>query len=196
MNTNKQSKADFRKKTFQLIEKLDEQVQKLGIFAKLRFAAPSDYTMEEDMDGNMVESPIWDIRWKVDPQDSNTQSFMATLDELYHMLNSKEGVRVYPRSLYRELIEFSDKCVSCKEWEVIQDLRIAILETGTPTESSVRENARWGLKHKVDEFRKEIKAMIRSIYFYENERDDAEESFFEGEGCTEADIEAEWERDQ
>ena len=171
------AKADYRVKTYDLIERLDEQVQKLNISAKLSSTTPVDHTTELDPFDNVDVCPIWAISWQLIAEDIGNQSFYSTIDELYDVLNSKEGIRMYPRGLYRELIEFSDKCASCKKWKGVKSLRIAIQATGTLTDNEIQTNAKWGLKRNVDEFRKEIKTIIRSIKFYENERDENEESF-------------------
>lgn len=173
-----QAKASCRVKTLNMIEMLDEQVQKLKV------ASVSDVSQERDGPHDYdpfenIEGYRWTYTWKLNPDDENTKSFVATLDEIFSVINSREALRKYPRGMYRELIEFSDKCEKRKDWIDPRYGYLTVWGDNNPTQEEVLEEAGRHLNAMVNELRKDIKAMIRSIYFYENERDETEESFIE-----------------
>ena len=172
------AKVDMRVNTLRLIEKLDEQVQdlKVGGVKIIRQQPDGPHHYDHGID---TEVYMWDYIWRLVPEDVHTQSFVATLDKLYHNINSKEAIRQYPRGMYRELIEFSDKCEKRKSWVESKDGQLNVFGDHNPTQEAAIEDAKRVLQVMVDSFRKEIKAMIRSIYFYENERDETEESFID-----------------
>lgn len=172
-----QAKASCRVKTLNMIEMLDEQVHKLKVVSvsdvSQEYGGPHDYDPFENTEGYR-----WTYTWKLNPDDENTKSFVATLDEIYSVINSREALRQYPRGIYRELIEFSDKCEKGKDWIDPRYGDLIVWGDDNPQEKVLKEAGR-RLNAMVNEFRKDIKAMIRSIYFYENERDETEESFIE-----------------
>ena len=174
------AKEDFRSRTFNQIEKLDELVQNLSATAKLRSEYPVDHALEDIGPGpeDVEVCPVWDIRWQYDLEEVGNRLFFESIDKLYEMLNSKEGVRMYPRGIYRELIEFSDKCESCNRWKGEKKLRVAIDAKGTPSNAEILVEASGAMKKNTVEFRNEIKAIMRSIKYYENAREENEESFF------------------
>jgi len=168
------AKADYRARTLELIERLDNQVQGLPVKAELS-------STDGDEKPGFVEAGTiymtWTFSWQLMPGSVETQSFMATLDELYNVINSKEGVRMFPRGLYRDLIEFSDKCEDRKKWAERSWSNLSVPETQIPTDEEVLKEAEDALRKRVDEFRKDIKFIKRAIFFFENERDESEESF-------------------
>ena len=171
-----QAKADIRVKTLNTIEKLDVQVQNLKVGSA---STVGEQPVGRDYDGpTNTEGWLWEYTWRLDLDDINNKSFFATLDEIYSIINSKEALRKYPRGMYRELIEFSDKCDERRSWIEAQNGNKTIWD-GDDLNQKISEEANRTLASMVKAFRKDIKAVLRSIYFYENEREESEESFIE-----------------
>ncbi len=171
--------ADYRKKTFALIEKLDDLVGNLSIIAETdsEIGGPVGGYYEKSLGEACVE---WPILFKLTPGDHDNQLFLAALDEIYNLINSKEAARAYPRGVYRELIEFSDRCIERKKWAKFNGGTITIPESKASEQEEIQKEATASvLPEHINRFRSDIKTVRRAILFFENERDESEESFLE-----------------
>ena len=174
------AKAEFRKKTFELIEQLDEQADNLTVAAELdsELGVPLGISYEKSIG---QECTTWPIHYRVSKEDPSTQVFLDTLEKVYNMINSKEAVRAYPRGLYRELIDFSDKCAEIIDWVLAQHNGAAsLVGTESPQDEDIYKDARSLLKSRIERrVRIHFKGIRRAILFFENERDESEESFID-----------------
>jgi hypothetical protein len=182
------AKEQYRANIFQLIEKLENIVNVLKVRAN-RYSPPprpSPRTPEEEALYDMQsqgDALNIQLLYRLSPDDPNTTVFVDSISELYSSLNSKEGTRMLPRGLYRLLIEFGDKCIARKKWaEGIFD-NINIDETEEMSEEEIiKQAAERNLNQKKKNFLEEINVIKREIYYYENERDESDESFFGSSG--------------
>lgn len=174
------AKEQFRAKIYQLIETLKNNLPLL----KIETNEPSEYddpTYEEygypNISPDGVEHQEWQWNYRLDPNDQDTAAFVRALCELEAALYTKEGARFLPRGIYRTLIEFADKCLSCKKWVDWKYMKVNVpVHKGKP---SAEQLISWSLSRlEREKYQETIKQMIREVYFYENERDESEESFF------------------
>ena len=171
------AKAQYRAKIYQLIETLKNNIMLL----KVETSAPSKY--DDDEYGGIQYGPDdeeyqeWEWKYRLDPNDQRTIEYMKAVAELEESLYSKEGARYLPRGLYRALIEFGDKCLSCKKWVNWKSMHVGYsVNTGEPSAERLLATSMAAIGR--EQFQSTIKQMIREIYFFENERDESEESFF------------------
>lgn len=174
-------KVGFRAKTLMLIEKLDGQLQQdyqcecsEPVLECDQFARPLDFG---DPDGCNY---LWSYKYHLDPVAPKTIELISIIDELCEMINSREGVRGYPKGLYRELVDFGDKCMALKQ--SINGLSGSIRHDSTtkpPQNGEILDAANKGMRTNMNSYHAVIRTMKRSIYYYENERADSEKSFFE-----------------
>lgn len=125
------------------------------------------------------EAYQWTYKYRYNPEDNATKQFVDLLSSLYEDINSKDGARMLPRGLFRALLEFSDKCEKCKDWqEWHYGKTLEARDVTKLPEEIVKEYAsKHELRPKIKKFLEEVKAIKREILIYENERDEKEASF-------------------
>lgn len=173
-----QDKAKYRVHTLKIIEQLDTQVQhlRMGEISMLRKQPGGPHTFDHESN---QEGYLWEYMWQLNPIDADNKMFMKTLDEICSIINSRDALRKYPRGMYRMLVEFSDKCEKKKNWMEPRTGYLTNYEESSPSNKDAYEDAKRSLQTMVDAFRDEIKTIIRTIYFFEDERDENDESFIE-----------------
>jgi hypothetical protein len=172
------AKEQFRAKIYQLIDALKNNIMSLQV----ETSQPTIY--DNDPMGGIDIDPeggttyqMWEWDYRLDPQDKHTVDFTNALTDLDAALYSKEGARFLPRGLYRALIEFGDKILPCKKWIKWSRAKAYFKEKeGMPSVEELKSSSSRDMKkaHNAET----IKQIIREIYFFENERDESEESFF------------------
>lgn len=169
------AKEQYRVKIYQLLETLKNNISSLKVETRqLSKDDRDEYGGVFYVGPNQEEYQKWKWDFRLDPKDQHTETFMDALSALDEALNSKEGVRFLPRGLYRSLIEFGDHSLTWKAWSDWSSTGMNYKSDIGPTEEELQSTPMATKKWAVAQ---QIKQIIREIHFYENEREESEESF-------------------
>lgn len=172
--------SEYRVGTFKLINRLEELVMKLMLEIEpstLLYEGPRD---PEWRGTELVDVFEWSVQWKLISDDPDNTAFLSALSELDQKISSLNAPRVYPRGLYRDILEFGDKSNEVRNtWAEKQRMFIAYERSDRVPDDDLQRCVESEFKNMKQAFLKDIKAIKRSILLFENERNEAEESFID-----------------
>lgn len=178
---NEITKKKFRESLYESIEKLEKLAPKLNTIEIVGSAqiknTPEGYPEGIQMEDGMVFE--WSTKYKITPNNEYYIPFFDTIQKISKAINSKDGALMLPRGLYRMLMKFSDDCVSRMKWKNAQSIGIFTESDKLPPKNeTVMKHARKQFDSSIRLFMNVVSSIKREILFFENEKDENEESFF------------------